>query len=112
LSLRQTKTKISTRQQGERVVDQPTREWLLERLRTIIDYAMDKVTGARTPPDERVKWSRIAVSAGQACNSVLRDVDIETLKQQVRELKELTLAKLGDEQGENSEGDREATTQS
>jgi hypothetical protein len=112
LSLTQTRTKIGRRQQGELVVDQPTREWLLERLRTIIDYAMDRVTGARTAPDERIKWSRIAVSAGQACNSVLRDVDIETLKQQVRELKELTIEKMSDEQGENPEGDREATTHS
>lgn len=51
-----------------------------------------------------VLGSRIAIAAGQACNAILRDVEIDALKQQINELKELTLAKL-DDAGEDHNGD-------
>jgi hypothetical protein len=36
-----------------------------------------------------IKWSRIAIASGQACNAILRDVEIDQLKQQINELKTL-----------------------
>lgn len=86
---------------------QPNREWLLMQLRRVLEIAMERVTNTKTSAGDRVKWSRIVIAAGQACNSVLRDVEIEALKQQIHELKELTLAKLSDEQTEPEEGDSE-----
>lgn len=93
-------------------VEQPTREWLLERLRLVLEIAMERVTNTKTSAPYRMKWSRIVIAAGQACNSILRDVEIEALKQQIKELKELTLEKLTDEQAEPEEGDPETSTDS
>ncbi len=58
---------------------------------------------SQDPPADRIKWSRIVIAAGQACNSILRDVDIEALKQQIQDLKQLTEERLGDEQGIDQE---------
>lgn len=71
---------------------------------------MERVTNPKTSSLDRIRWSRVVISAGQACNSVLRDVDIEALKKQIEDLKTLTTAKLGDEQGENQERDSETST--
>ncbi len=89
-------------------VDEVTREWVLRKLGSILDIAMARVAHPKTPAEDRIKWSRIVVSAGQACNSVLRDVEIDALKQQIDELKQLTLAKLSDEQVGDQEGDTKA----
>lgn len=89
------------------VPDEPTRRWLLAKLRDILEIAMERVTSSKTPAPDRIKWSRIVIGAGQACNSVLRDVEIEALKEQIKELRELALAKLSDESGEDQEGDTE-----
>lgn len=75
-------------------VQEASRQWLLERLREILEIAMQRVTNPKTPAPDRIKWSRIVIAAAQASNAVLRDVEIETLKQQIAELKALTLAKL------------------
>jgi hypothetical protein len=42
----------------------------------------------------------VLISAGQVCNSILRDVEIETLKQQIMELKALTMEKLEEDEDE------------
>lgn len=86
------------------LTDAPTRDWLLKRLGEIMEIAMSKVTGPKTTPEERIKWSRVVISAGQACNSVLRDVDIEALKKQIEELRALTMARFADEQAADQEG--------
>lgn len=67
---------------------------------------MQRVTTAKTPSSDRIKWSRIAIAAGQACNAILRDVEIDSLKQQINELKQLTLARLEDTT-ESHEGDED-----
>jgi len=92
-------------------VEEEDRRWLLQRLHEILEIAMQRVTGPKTPAGDRVKWSRIVISAAQACNAVLRDVEIEALKQQIAELKALTLAKLSDEEedGEEHEDRRDQT---
>jgi len=92
-------------------LEEPTREWLLGRLRQIMEIALNRVANPKTPSGDRIKWSRIVIYAGGACNSVLRDVEIETLKQQVEELKRLTSTKLSDEdeQGNDQEGDTETS---
>jgi hypothetical protein len=77
-------------------VQEASRQWLLERLREILEIAMQRVTNPKTPAPDRIKWSRIVIAAAQASNAVLRDAEIETLKQQIAELKALTLAKLGE----------------
>ena len=93
-------------------VDELTRTWLLERLGEILQIAMGRVTAPKTPSEDRIKWSRIVIAAGQACNTVLRDEEIESLKEQINELKELTMAKLTDEQAEPEEGDSETSADS
>lgn len=75
---------------------------------------MQRVTSSKTPASDRIKWSRIAIAAGQTCNVVLRDVEIDALRQQINELKRLTLAKLseqeeGVEDRADQAGDEEAT---
>jgi len=91
--------------------DKTTREWLLQRLREVMEMAMQRVTNPKTPAPERIKWSRIAITAGQACNAVLRDVEIDALKQQISELKQLTLEKLSEEEPDSGE-DRADQTRS
>jgi hypothetical protein len=81
---------------------QTNRQWLLLRLREILEIAMQRVTNPKTPASDRIKWSRIIIAAAQASNAVLRDVEIEALKQQIAELKALTLAKL--DEGEIDDG--------
>jgi hypothetical protein len=83
-------------------LQQTNRQWLLMRLREILEIAMQRVTNPKTPASDRIKWSRIVITAAQASNAVLRDVEIETLKQQIAELKELTLAKM--DEGEIEDG--------
>jgi hypothetical protein len=78
--------------------EEQTRQWLLDRLREIMEIAMQRVTNPKTPTSDRIKWSRIAIGAGQACNAVLRDVEINALKQQINELKQLTLSKLSEDE--------------
>lgn len=77
-------------------VRQKTRQWLLQQLREILEIAMQRVTNPKTPAPDRIKWSRIVIAAGQACNAVLRDVEIDALKEQINELKQLMLEKLED----------------
>lgn len=81
--------------------DEPTRRWLLLRLRQIMEIALERVTNPKTPAPDRIKWSRALISAGHVCNSVLRDVEIDTLKQKIMELKALTMEKLKEDDGED-----------
>jgi hypothetical protein len=78
-------------------VQEANRQWLLQRLRQILEIAMQRVTNPKTPASDRIKWSRIVIAAAQATNAVLRDVEIDALKQQIADLKELTLARLGED---------------
>ncbi len=78
--------------------DEPTRQWLLLRLRQILEIALQRVTNPKTVAADRIKWSRVLISAGQACNSILRDEEIEILKQQIIELKALTTGRLNAQQ--------------
>jgi hypothetical protein len=83
---------------------EPTdRDWLIDQLRRVLEIALDKVTHPKIPPGDWIKWSRVVVAGGQACNSILRDVEIETLKQQIEELKQLTEERLSDEQSGDQE---------
>lgn len=96
---------------GELVAAQPSREWLLERLRQVLEIAIERVGNSKTSASYRIRWSRIVIAASQALNSVLRDVEIEALKQQINQLKELATAKLSeDEQGNDQDGDTETST--
>ena len=89
----------------ETPTDEPTRRWLLLRMRQILEIAMDRVTGQKTSAADRIKWSRVLISAGQVSNAILRDVELEVLKQQVAELKALTMEKLSDDDGDEDESD-------
>lgn len=102
-SLTQTPNELEPIAQTVDTVDSTTREWLIQQLRGVLEIAMDRVTHRKTPPADRIKWPRIVIAAGQACNSILRDVDIEALKQQIQDLKQLTEERLGDEQGIDQE---------
>jgi hypothetical protein len=79
-------------------MDSTTREWLIKQSHDVLQIAMNRVTHPKSPPPDRIKWSRIVIAAGQALNSILRDVEIETLKQQIAELKALTTERLNAEQ--------------
>lgn len=90
--------------------EEETRQWLLQQLREILEIAMQRVTNPKTPASDRIKWSRIVIPAGQACNAVLRDVEIDALKQQLTELKTLTLERLQDEDQRDQTGNPETPT--
>ncbi|MGB9024161.1 MAG: hypothetical protein WCC94_12110 [Candidatus Bathyarchaeia archaeon] len=85
--------------------EEQTRQWLLQQLREIMEIAMQRVTSSKTPASDRIKWSRIAIGAGQACNAILRDVEIDALKQQINELKQLTLSKLSEDKDSDTNED-------
>ena len=85
------------------VVDATTREWLIKQLRRVLEIGLGRVTHPKTPPNDRIKWSRVVIAAGQATNSILRDVDIEALQRQITELKQLTQERLSDEQADDQE---------
>jgi hypothetical protein len=78
-------------------------------MRQILEIALDRVTSPKTVAADRIKWSRVLISAGQVSNAILRDVEIEALKQQIMELKALTMEKLRpdeeDEDGSDPPGD-------
>ncbi|MCJ7455377.1 hypothetical protein MUP07_01360 [Candidatus Bathyarchaeota archaeon] len=86
--------------------EEQTRQWLLQQLRAITEIAMQRVTSGKTPASDRIKWSRIAIAAGQACNAILRDVEIDALKQQINELKQLTLARLSEDKDADANEDQ------
>lgn len=86
---------------GIRLLQEESRQWLLQRLHEIMEIAMQRVTNPKTPAGDRIKWSRIVIAAGIACNAILRDVEIEALKQQINDLKQLTLERLKEEQDED-----------
>ena len=88
-------------------VQGPTRQWLLQELRRVMEIALERVTGSKTPPEDRLKWSRIVIAAGGACNSVLRDVEIDALKKDISELKALTEERLKDDDELDEAGSRE-----
>ena len=89
----------------------PTREWLLQQLRRVMEIALDKVTNHKTPAPDRIKWSRIVIAAGASSNSVLLDVEIDELRRQIMELKALTAANEEGEDGNSGDeaGDRETS---
>jgi len=101
--LTQTPNELTPAVEGGGTVDSTTREWLIKQLRGVLEIAMDRVTNRKTAPADRIKWSRIVIAAGQACNSILRDADIEDLKQQIQDLKQITEERLRDEQGIDQE---------
>jgi len=86
-------------------VDGTTREWLIKQLRRVLEIALDRVESPKTPPNDRIKWCRVVIAAGQATNSILHDVDIEALKEQVNELREMTEERFEDEQDSDQESD-------
>lgn len=67
----------------------PERTWLLQQLSGLVNYARTRVMDSITKPDERVKWSRILVSAAIACSYALKDKEIDQLKDEVGNLKKL-----------------------
>ena len=90
----------------QNVTQEETRQWILEHLREVMEIAMQRVTSQKTLASDRIKWSRIAIGAGQACNAVLRDVEIDALKQQINELKQLTLSKLSEDKDSEADEDQ------
>ena len=89
-----------------KAAQEETRQWILEHLREVMEIAMQRVTSHKTLASDRIKWSRIAIGAGQACNAVLRDVEIDALKQQINELKQLTLSKLSEDKDAEANEDQ------
>jgi hypothetical protein len=90
----------------QNLVQEETRQWILEHLREVMQIAMHQVTSTKTLAADRIKWSRIAIAAGQACNAVLRDVEIDALKQQINELKQLTLSRVSEDKDSEADEDQ------
>jgi hypothetical protein len=67
----------------------------------------DRIRPGYRPREDRIKWSRIVIAAGGACNSVLRDVEIDALKKEISELKALTEERLKDDNELDEAGNRE-----
>jgi hypothetical protein len=95
-----------TKTPASKGVQEASRQWLLERLREILEIAMQRVTNLKTPAPDRIKWSRIVIAAAQASNAVLRDVEIDALKQQINELKQLTLERLSEDKDSDANEDQ------
>jgi hypothetical protein len=95
-----------TKTPASKGVQEASRQWLLERLREILEIAMQRVTNLKTPAPDRIKWSRIVIAAAQASNAVLRDVEIDALKQQINELKQLTLERLSEDKDSDANADQ------
>ena len=64
----------------------PEREWILEQLAGLINYARTKIMDSNTPASERIKWSRVLIQAASACNITLRDRDIAELEEEIERL--------------------------
>jgi hypothetical protein len=90
----------------QKAPQEETRQWILEHLREVMQIAMQRVTSPKTLASDRIKWSRIAIGAGQACNAVLRDVEIDALRQQINELKQLTLSRLSEDKDSETDEDQ------
>jgi hypothetical protein len=90
----------------QKIAQEETRLWILEHLREVMQIAMQRVTSPKTLASDRIKWSRIAIGAGQACNAVLRDVEIDALRQQINELKQLTLSRLSEDKDSETDEDQ------
>jgi hypothetical protein len=90
----------------QNAAQEETRLWILEHLREVMEIAMQRVTSPKTLASDRIKWSRIAIGAGQACNAVLRDVEIDALRQQISELKQLTLSRLSEDKDSEVDEDQ------
>jgi hypothetical protein len=90
----------ASRQSGS----EPTRQWLLQELRRVMEIALDRVTNSKTAAEDRIKWSRIVIAAGGACNSVLRDIEVDELKHEITELKTLQAEKLDEEEDDEDRG--------
>jgi hypothetical protein len=67
----------------------PERRWLLQQLSGLVNYSKNKILDSNTKPEERVKWSRILVSAATSCSYALRDTEIDHLKDEVATLEKL-----------------------
>jgi len=44
----------------------------------------------------------MVIAASQACNAVLRDIEIDQLKQQINKLRQLTLSRLSEDKDVNA----------
>ena len=67
----------------------PDREQLLRILGGLMELIVKHMNDPKTRWSEKLKWSRVLISASGVCNSVLRDVEVEKLKEQVEELERL-----------------------
>ncbi len=89
----------------------PERKWILEQLSGLVSYSKTKILDSNTKPDERIKWSRILVSAAISCSYALRDKEIDQLKDEVAILKKLVKETIEEEEGEEAESIAEEATQ-
>jgi len=67
----------------------PDRDRLLRILGGLMEMVVKHMNDPKTRWDEKLRWSRVLISAGNVCNSVLRDVEVGRLKEEVEELERL-----------------------
>jgi hypothetical protein len=67
----------------------PDREWILQQLVGLVSYAKTKIADSNTSKEERIKWARVLVAAAMAASNTLRDQEIDELKIEIKQLKEL-----------------------
>lgn len=67
----------------------PDRERLLRMLGGLTEMVVKHMNDPKTRWDEKLKWSRVLINASNVCNSVLRDVEVDRLKEEVEELERL-----------------------
>jgi len=65
----------------------PEREWILRQLAGLVSYAKAKIMDHNTGKTDRIKWSRVLVSAAQACTHALKDQELDELREEIKELK-------------------------
>jgi len=64
-----------------------TSTYLLSNLKTLFEYSMDLATKRQTRSNKKPQWARIAVQAAGVMASILKDVELEGLRDEIEALK-------------------------
>ncbi len=62
------------------------RMWLIKELMRTMDYASNKVHNYCRPKSDKIKWARLQGYTAQTLASILKDAEIEEIKQKLEVL--------------------------
>ena len=61
--------------------------YLLGKLKGLFELSLDKTTKKQTPSGKKIQWARIAIQSASVMASILKDVELESLRDEVEALK-------------------------